>query len=42
MVEKLIQLIGCVPPWIPVLDENEDKKCPLFYALEDKEKVKIL
>ena len=38
MVDKFMELMGCIPPWIPVFN-NEDTKCSLFYELDDKEEV---
>ena len=38
MVDKFMELMGCVPPWIPV-SNIKDTKCSLFYELNDKEQV---
>ena len=40
MFKKFIDLIGCVPPWINIHQEDiKHKMCPLIHKLESKEKV---
>ncbi len=39
MVDKFMELMGCVPPWIPVFNIEEHTKCSLFHELDDKEQV---
>ncbi len=39
MKENFMKLMGCIPPIIPVTDDDEDKKCPLYHLINDKDQV---
>ena len=41
MKEKFMDVLGCIPPVIPVTDVGPNqKKCPLYYLIEDEDKVR--
>ncbi len=42
MKENFMKLMGCIPPIIPVTDEDEDTRCPLYHLIDDKDQVRAL
>ena len=41
MKKKFMEVLGCIPPFIPVTDDvTDDDKCPLYHLIDDEEQVK--
>ena len=41
MKENFMKVLGCIHPIIPVAEDvNNDKKCPLYHLIDDKDQVR--